>query len=91
MDKGDNEFKKIKDFINVTWEYEDDAILDLVNEGVAKLQQITSDFDYHESLSFFILKEYVRYAYNGVSMYFEENFKRELLQLQLYYASKERL
>lgn len=88
MNKISDDFEKIKAHLNITWEYDDEQILEIVNEGVAKIGLITGQEDFTDPFAFSLLKEYCRYSWNGVKLYFEENYKRELLQLQLKVATE---
>ena len=77
-------FKIVKDNIRVTWEYDDEIIEQSIREGISKIENICGRCDFDENATAQkLLKEYVRYDWNGASLYFEPNFKRELLQLQL--------
>ncbi len=76
---------KVKDYLRVNWTDDDTAIDDLIARGKKKLMELAGaelDFD-TEGLSRSLLFDYVRYAYNNASEYFEENFQREILRLQL--------
>lgn len=75
----------IKDYLKITWIDEDASIAGLIARGRAKLQELVGaelDFD-TEGLARSLLFDYVRYAYNNASEYFEENFQQEILRLQL--------
>ena len=77
-------FKIVKENIRVTWDYDDEIIEQSIREGISKIENICGRCDFDENATAQkLLKEYVRYDWNGVSLYFEPNFKRELLQLQL--------
>ena len=75
----------VKDYLKITWSDEDNNLLSLVDRGKAVLNDLTGtelDFD-TEGLARSLLFDYVRYAYNNASEYFEENFQQEILRLQL--------
>jgi hypothetical protein len=75
----------LKDYLKITWDDEDTAITDLITRGKKKLEGLAGaelDFD-TEGLARSLLFDYCRYAYNNASDYFEENFQREILRLQL--------
>jgi hypothetical protein len=75
----------VKNYLKITWDDEDIFLTDLIARGRAKLQELVGaelDFD-TEGLARSLLFDYVRYAYNNASEYFEENFQREILRLQL--------
>lgn len=75
----------IKSYLKITWNDEDGAITGLINRGKAKLQELVGaelDFE-QEGEARSLLFDFVRYAYNNASEYFEENFREEILRLQL--------
>lgn len=75
----------VKAYLKITWDDEDASISALIARGQAKLEELTGavlDFD-TEGLARSLLFDYVRYAYNNASEYFEENFQKEILRLQL--------
>ncbi|MGI6629356.1 MAG: phage gp6-like head-tail connector protein [Bacillota bacterium] len=77
--------KEVKDYLKITWNDEDAAIVRLIDRGIAKLQELVGaelDFDI-EGQARSLLFDYIRYAYNNASEYFEENFQQEILRLQL--------
>ena len=76
---------KVKAYLKITWDDEDTAITDLITRGKKKLEELAGaelDFD-TEGLARALLFDYCRYAYNNASEYFEENFRHEILRLQL--------
>lgn len=77
--------QKVKDYLKITWNDEDTAITDLITRGKKQLEGLAGaelDFD-TEGLARALLFDYCRYAYNNASEYFEENFRHEILRLQL--------
>lgn len=77
--------QKVKAYLKITWIDEDASIAGLIARGQAKLQELVGaelDFD-TEGQARSLLFDYVRYAYNNASEYFEENFQQEILRLQL--------
>lgn len=80
--------EEIKPLINVTWNYEDYYIQTLINDGKGVINGLMGiELDYerdHEASS--LLKDYVRYAYNKASEYFETNFADKIFRLQIKYA-----
>jgi len=77
--------QKVKAYLKITWGDEDTAITDLITRGKKKLEGLAGaelDFD-TEGLARSLLFDYCRYAYNNASEYFEENFQRKILRLQL--------
>lgn len=77
--------QKVKDYLKITWGDEDVAVTDLIARGEKKLQELVgAELDFEtEGQARSLLFDYVRYAYNNASEYFEENFQQEILRLQL--------
>lgn len=77
--------EKVKEYLKITWDDEDAAITALIDRGKAKLQELVgAELDFEtEGQARSLLFDYVRYAYNNASEYFEENFQQEILRLQL--------
>ncbi len=82
---------KVKTYLRITWHDEDSAIADLIDRGKAKLKELAgADLDFDtEGLARSLLFDYCRYAYNNASEYWEENFRHEILRLQLQVGMKE--
>lgn len=83
IDKENAIFQKIKNHIHVTWDYQDEDILDTINEGIEKIEGIAGPTEFEAGKAMSILKAYCRYAWNGSESLFEESYRRDLLQLQL--------
>jgi len=77
--------KKLKAYLKITWDDEDATITELINRGKAKLNELVgAELDFEaEGLPRSLLFDYVRYAYNNASEYWEENYQHEILRLQL--------
>jgi hypothetical protein len=77
--------QEIKNYLKITWDDEDATITELINRGKAKLNELVgAELDFEtEGLSRSLLFDYVRYAYNNASEYWEENYQHEILRLQL--------
>lgn len=75
----------VKDYLKVTWNDEDAHIQGIINRGQAYLNDLTgAELDFEaDGPPKTLLLDYCRYVYNNASEYFEENFARELLRLQL--------
>ncbi len=75
----------VKDCLKITWDDEDVNLLNLVDRGKTVLNDLTgTELDFEvESPARALLFDYVRYAYNNATEYFEENFGKEILRLQL--------
>ena len=77
--------EEVKSYLKITWNDEDMAITGLLDRGKAKLQELVgAELDFEaEGQVRSLLFDFVRYAYNNASEYFEENFREEILRLQL--------
>lgn len=75
----------IKSYLKVAWQDEDSLITDLIARGKTRLNELAgADLDYEtEGLARSLLFDFVRYAYSNASEYWEENFQREILRLQI--------
>lgn len=82
--KIEDELGKIKSHLRVTWRYQDEEILDIIEEGKTFIDNICGKSDYSiVGPAFILLKNYCRYAWSGSVEMFEENYKRQLLRLQI--------
>ena len=82
----------IKDHLRIAWDDEDEALITLIKRAQANLEELVGlglDFE-KEGLAQALLINYVRYDYNNALEYFEENFRKEILRLQLQEAAKDR-
>ena len=75
----------VKDYLKVTWNDEDSHIQGIIDRGQAYLNDLTgAELDFEaDGPPKTLLLDYCRYVYNNASEYFEENFAREILRLQL--------
>jgi hypothetical protein len=75
----------VKTYLKITWNDEDSHIQGIIDRGQAYLNDLTgAELDYEtDGPPKTLLLEYCRYVYNNASEYFEENFAREILRLQL--------
>ena len=83
--------QEVKEYLKITWDDEDGYIQGIINRGKDYLSNLTGtelDFDV-EGQSKALLLDYCRYAYNNALEYFEENFYKGILRLQLQEAVKE--
>jgi hypothetical protein len=81
-----DEVKKKLDRVDSTEDF-----TDIIERGKARLNNlagVTLDFD-DRRLAQDLLLEYCRYDYNNALEYFEENFAKEILRLQLQSAVKD--
>ncbi len=75
----------VKNYLKIAWNDEDSHIQGIIDRGQAYLNDLTgAELDYEtDGQPKALLLDYCRYVYNNASEYFEENFARELLRLQL--------
>jgi len=75
----------IKKYLKITWDDENTEIESLINRGKSKLNELMgAELDFEtEGHARSLLFDFVRYAYNNATEYFEENFRSEILRLQL--------
>ena len=75
----------VKNYLKITWDDEDAAIQDIIDQSKAYLNELVgAELDFEQKgLARSLLFDYCRYVYNNASEYFEENFAREILRLQL--------
>lgn len=77
--------EQVKGYLKITWDDEDPTLNGFIDRGKSKLNDLTGvalDFEANGQAKSLLL-DYCRYAYNNASEYFEENFQREILRLQL--------
>lgn len=75
----------VKNYLKITWDDEDANLQEIIDQGEAYLNELSgAELDYtQKGLARSLLFDYCRYVYNNASEYFEENFQREILRLQL--------
>lgn len=79
-----NTLNDIKKHLRVTWSYQDEEIQSIIDEGKAFIEDICGSSDFNTiGPAFTMLRNYCRYAWSGSVELFEENYKRQLLRLQL--------
>ncbi|MFW6121842.1 MAG: head-tail connector protein [Petrotogales bacterium] len=77
--------EEVKNYLKVTWDDEDDNIQNIIDRGKKRIEVLAGaslDFD-EPGLAKDLLLNYCRYDYNNAVEYFEENFQKEILRLQL--------
>jgi hypothetical protein len=76
--------EEIKRRLNITWDYDNEEVEELIEEGkifiISRVGEVDFDVDILASR---LLKEYCRYAWNGSVAYFEQNFRSDILNLQI--------
>ena len=76
---------ELKDNLGITEATQDVALTAVINRGTAYLNDlagVTLDFTV-AGLPKSLLLDFCRYAYNNATEYFEENFAKEILRMQL--------
>jgi hypothetical protein len=75
----------VKDYLKITWDDEDNSLQGIIERGMIYLNRLMGvELDYEvDDEPKRLLLEYCRYVYNNAGEYFEENFRQEILRLQL--------
>lgn len=76
---------ELKEYLKITWDSEDLYLQKIIDRGKVHLKDLTGtnlDFEI-EGQAKSLLLDYGRYYYNNAIEYFEENFHKEILRLQL--------
>lgn len=81
---------EVKEYLKITWDDEDLNIEKIISRGKKEIENLTgTTLDFQEdNTPKSLLLDYCRYAYNNALEYFQENFKSEILRLQLMEAVK---
>jgi hypothetical protein len=83
--------QEVKEYLKITWDDEDSYIQGIINRGKDYLNNLTgTELDFMlEGQPKALLLDYCRYAYNNALEYYESNFHKEIVRLQLQEAVKE--
>lgn len=76
---------EVKPYLRITWDDDDVMLTSLISRGRQKLEELAGaelNFE-NEGLARSLLLDFVRYAYNNATEYWEENFHFDILRLQL--------
>ena len=82
--------QELKDYLKITWDNENVYLQNIINRGQEYLKDLTGtelDFD-TEGQAKSLLLDYCRYYYNNALEYFEDNFQKQIVRLQLKEATK---
>lgn len=80
----------VKAYLKITWDDEDAGLTDLISRGQEYLNNLVgAELNFEEALPCSLLLDYCRYSYNNAIEYFEDNFQKEILRLQLSTAAAE--
>lgn len=81
----------VKRYLRVTFDHSDEELRDLIEDGKAELKgaiypglefNAIPDAPYDGRINA-LLKDYVRYAWNGSTQYFRQDYSRQILALSL--------
>ncbi len=77
--------QEIKDYLKITWDSENSNLEGMIARGINYIQDLTgTELNFEvEGQPKALLLDYCRYAYNNALEYYEENFQREIVRLQL--------
>lgn len=79
-----SELDSIKKHLKITCNYEDSEIKDMIEDGKTVINSICGSSDFSVGgEAYTVLKAYCRYGRSGSTAMFEENYKRQLLRLQI--------
>lgn len=80
----DQLLKSVKADLRITYEYLDDHLTELIKEGMDVINTTCGVSDYTQpGLEQKLLKAYCRYSFNNASQLFEDNYRHDLLKLQI--------
>ncbi len=77
--------EKVKRYLRITWDREDIHIQEIIDAGQVHLNELTdAQLDFASvGLPQTLLLDYCRYVYNNASEYFTDNYRADILRLQL--------
>lgn len=77
--------EEVKAYLKITWNDEDTELESVINRSKSYLEALSGTvLDFETNLEARgLLLDRCRYVYNNASEYFEENFQKEILRLQL--------
>lgn len=78
----DTILRSVKNHLKITWDYQDDEIIEMIIEGQDALRGYFGDCEF-EGAVLTLLKEWCRYYWSGAISLFSKSYQREILQLQL--------
>ena len=82
--------EEVKEVLKITWDNEDTFLANIINRGKSYLEDLTGvklDFENNNQAKTLLLN-YCRYDYNSALEYFEDNFQKQIVRLQLKEATK---
>ncbi len=83
---------EVKGYLKITWDDEDPYIEGFITRGKDHLEGLTgTKLAFEKSKPKSLLFDYCRYAYNNALEYFDENFRGDILRLQLQEAVNEKV
>jgi hypothetical protein len=80
----------VKTYLKITWDDEDTRLISMIERAKASLNKLMGiELDYEKpGPAQDLLLARCRYDYNNALEYFEQNFAREILRLQLQVAAE---
>lgn len=83
----------VKTTLQVTWDSEDEQIKDFILQAAAYVESKAGPLDFEEAspagrLGQKLLREYVRYDWNGYSNMFSRDYQADILNLQIVVAQE---
>ncbi|MDW0112210.1 head-tail connector protein [Sporosarcina saromensis] len=92
MTPADELLKEVKNHLRITWVEEDTDIVKLIDRAKSYFKSVTgADLDFFkDGQAKHLLLERCRYVYNRSAEEFENNFRHEIINLQLSTAVAER-
>lgn len=77
--------EELKTYLKITWESENADLEGYISRGKSLIDSLTGTANKYEEegLAKSLLFDYVRYAYNNGLEYFQDNFAKEILHLQI--------
>lgn len=77
----------VKRRLRISWDYDDEEIEEIIEEAKDFFRNRISNVDFEDVTVKKLIKEYCRYSWSNASEVFENDYKSEILNLQLKYAS----
>lgn len=76
--------KIVKQALRITWSYQDEEIKQLIEEGKVYLESVAGPLEFQEyGLATSLLKNYCLYAWSGALSEFPNNYRDQLINLQI--------
>lgn len=78
----------MKSYLKITWDSEDIELQRMIERGKRQIERLTgTSIDFQDNMvAQDLLLDYCRYSYNNALEYFEDNFRSQILALQIHEA-----